>query len=308
MENLSRRGLLGSAIAVAAVTVTGTGARAATAHSGEVPSVWREFTRTPYTHPQIPYVGRAGYRGGRQASPAPASSPTSCATTARAPTARPTPPPRSTVPSPTPDGPAGARSTCPRARTASTTSSASATPASSCAARAAPAPSCTRPAASPNSIGVYGSRYGGDKSSWSWAGGLIWLCPEDRFRTLTDAIRAKAWPFEGWTGNKRDEWDTLTAVEPAARGSWSVTVADASRLSPRRPGPPAPRRRPRPHPPRTHGGRRRGPRGVRLGRQDQADLVRALRMARTRSPPCTAAASPSNARCRSTYAPSGTPG
>lgn len=46
-------------------------------------------------------------------------------------------------------------------------------------------------------IGAYGSRYGGDKSSWSWAGGLIWLCPKDRWASLTDAIRAKSWPFEG---------------------------------------------------------------------------------------------------------------
>ncbi|WP_055548302.1 glycosyl hydrolase family 28-related protein, partial [Streptomyces kanamyceticus] len=79
-------------------------------------------------------------------------------------------------------------------------------------------------------IGPYGSRYGGDKSSWSWAGGLIWLCPEARYDSLTAAIKAKAWPFEGWTGNKRDEWETLTTVAPARRGSWSVPVADASRL------------------------------------------------------------------------------
>src|SRR5258707_1226641 len=61
-------------------------------------------------------------------------------------------------------------------------------------------------------IGVYGSRYGGDKSSWSWAGGLVWMCPADRYQTLTDAIRTQAWPFEGFTGNKRDEFTVLAHV------------------------------------------------------------------------------------------------
>ncbi|HET6858398.1 MAG TPA: glycosyl hydrolase family 28-related protein, partial [Streptomyces sp.] len=79
-------------------------------------------------------------------------------------------------------------------------------------------------------IGPYGSRYGGDKSSWSWAGGLIWLCPQERYASLTDAIKAKAWPFEGWTGNARDEWRTLTTVAPAHRGDRTITVHDPSRL------------------------------------------------------------------------------
>uniref|UniRef100_UPI0034DF85E4 glycosyl hydrolase family 28-related protein n=1 Tax=Streptomyces flavofungini TaxID=68200 RepID=UPI0034DF85E4 len=79
-------------------------------------------------------------------------------------------------------------------------------------------------------IGPYGSRYGGDKSSWSWAGGLIWLCPQARYDALPTAIKAKAWPFEGWTGNRRDEWRTLTTLGEARRGSWSVRVAETSRL------------------------------------------------------------------------------
>ncbi len=66
-------------------------------------------------------------------------------------------------------------------------------------------------------IGVYGSRYGGDKSSWSWAGGLIWLAPKARWDSLVTAIRDRAWPFEGWTGNKRDEWETLTTVSRPSR-------------------------------------------------------------------------------------------
>lgn len=56
---MTRRTLLGSAVAVAAGAVT-----APTARAAEVPSLWREFHRTPFTHPQIPYVGRAGYHGG----------------------------------------------------------------------------------------------------------------------------------------------------------------------------------------------------------------------------------------------------
>lgn len=43
------------------------GATTGTAHAApatEVPPLWREFTRTSFTHPQIPYVGRAGYRAG----------------------------------------------------------------------------------------------------------------------------------------------------------------------------------------------------------------------------------------------------
>ncbi|MEV6698976.1 glycoside hydrolase family 55 protein [Streptomyces sp. NPDC051453] len=231
MENLSRRGLLGSAIAVAAVTVTGTGARAATAQPGEVPPIWREFTRTPYTHPQIPYVGRAGYRAGRQGF----ARPRVVADVVRDYGAR-------------PDGSADAAPAINRALAdagragGGTVHLPPGTYRIDDLIRIGHSGVVLRGAGSTRTklyatrsltelIGVYGSRYGGDKSSWSWAGGLIWLCPEDRFRTLTGAIRAKAWPFEGWTGNKRDEWDTLTAVGPATRGSWSVTVADASRLS-----------------------------------------------------------------------------
>ncbi|MFD8927104.1 hypothetical protein ACFV0X_18985, partial [Streptomyces mirabilis] len=76
--SITRRGLLGSAVAVAAAMVTGGPATAATAVArphdpGQVPTIWREFTRSPFTHPQIPYVGRAGHGGGggggRRAAP-----------------------------------------------------------------------------------------------------------------------------------------------------------------------------------------------------------------------------------------------
>ncbi|MFD8571053.1 glycosyl hydrolase family 28-related protein [Streptomyces sp. NPDC059639] len=235
MRDLSRRGVLGGvlggAIAVVAGAVTGAGAGVAqAASSGEVPDIWREFTRAPYTHPQIPYIGRAGHRAGRgsrferpgrvlraESYGAVADGVTDCA-------------------------PAINRALAAAGRAGGGTvllgkgtyriddllhighDHVVLKGAGSAATRLYATKNLTE------LIGVYGSRYGGDKSSWSWAGGLIWLCPADRFRALTDAIRAKAWPFEGWTGNKRDEWQTLTTVAPAKRGAWSVTVADPARL------------------------------------------------------------------------------
>ncbi|MBO1337465.1 glycosyl hydrolase family 28-related protein [Streptomyces sp. VRA16 Mangrove soil] len=226
MRNFSRRSVLGGAVAVAAAATTGIGAGAARAATGQVPGIWHEFTANPYAHPQIPYVGRAGSRRGRHAAGrvlraesfgAVADGTTDCA-------------------------PAINRALAAAGRAGGGTvllgegtyriddlihighDDVVLKGAGS---------SRTKLYATKNLtelIGVYGSRYGGTKSSWSWAGGLIWLCPEDRFRTLTDAIRARDWPFEGWTGNQRDEWRTLTTVAPARQGSWSVTVADPGGL------------------------------------------------------------------------------
>ncbi|WP_338703671.1 glycosyl hydrolase family 28-related protein [Streptomyces sp. Q6] len=220
--------MLGGAVAVAAAAVTGIGAGPASARAGHVPDIWTEFAKAPFTHPQIPYVGRAGSRRAAR-----------------------------------PDRPSRVlRAESYGAVADATTDSAPAINRALAAAGRAGGGTVllgegtyriddlihighddvvlkgagstrTKLYATRNLtelIGVYGSRYGGDKSSWSWAGGLIWLCPADRFRTLTDAIRARAWPFEGWTGNRRDEWRTLTTVAPARRGSWSVTVADADGL------------------------------------------------------------------------------
>src|SRR5215471_15801393 len=63
-HGMTRRSVLVTATAVAAAAATGAPALAAPARGGQVPTLWREFTRTPFTHPQIPYVGRAGYDGG----------------------------------------------------------------------------------------------------------------------------------------------------------------------------------------------------------------------------------------------------
>ncbi|MFE3901196.1 hypothetical protein ACFXPY_12740, partial [Streptomyces sp. NPDC059153] len=84
MGNIGRRGLLGSAVAVAAAAATGligsgtasatsrpaaTGTatatgRASAAGGPRVTPLWREFAAAPFTHPQVPFIGRAGYRGG----------------------------------------------------------------------------------------------------------------------------------------------------------------------------------------------------------------------------------------------------
>ncbi|MFJ6572309.1 glycosyl hydrolase family 28-related protein [Streptomyces sp. NPDC091292] len=240
-RGIGRRALLGSAVAVAAVAATGGGtAMAATGHpaseagkgggtAGQTPALWREYTRAPFTHPQIPYVGRAGaYVGARRLPRRPVVA-NVLQYGAKA------------------DGSADAAPAINRAIAAvgrtggGTVLVPPGTYRIDDLIHIGHANTVLRGAGSGRTklyatknltelIGVYGSRYGGDKSSWSWAGGLVWLCPEDRFRKLTDAIRAKAWPFEGWTGNKRDEWSTLTTVEPALRGSWSVRVADASKL------------------------------------------------------------------------------
>ncbi|MER5503780.1 glycosyl hydrolase family 28-related protein [Streptomyces sp. NPDC002766] len=232
--HLSRRTLLGTATAVALGAVTGTAAAVtppAAASQGQVPTLWREFTRAPFTHPQIPYVGRAGCRRGAARLPrrpsvadirdygAVPDGVTDCAPAINRAVAAAGKAGGGTVTIPPGTfridglirigyddvvlrGAGSTRTTLHATRSLT------------------------------ELIGVYGSRYGGTKSAWSWAGGLIWLAPEARWNSLVTAIRAQDWPFEGWTGNKRDEWETLTAVEPARQGDWTVTVTDPSRLRP----------------------------------------------------------------------------
>lgn len=231
-QGMTRRSLLAGATAVAAVAATGTPA-SATPTGSQVPGIWREFTRTPFTHPQIPYVGRAGCLRGTARFPrrrvvadvrdygAQAGGSTDCA-------------------------PAINRAVAAAGRAGGGTV---AIPQGTfridglihigydnVVLRGAGSGRTTLYATKSLTelIGVYGSRYGGTKSAWSWAGGLIWLAPQARWESLVAAIRAQAWPFEGWTGNKRDEWEPLTAVEPARQGDWTVTVADPSRLCPGR--------------------------------------------------------------------------
>jgi hypothetical protein len=232
MSGISRRALLGSAAAVATGAGAGSGtAFAASRESGQVPELWREFTRDPFRHPQVPFVGRAGFRGGAARLPhrpvradvrdfgAVADGRTDCAPAINRAIAAVGKAGGGTVLVPPGlfridglillghshvvlRGAGSDRTTLYATRNLT------------------------------GLIGPYGSRYGGDKSSWSWAGGLIWLAPEARWTALTEAIRARAWPFEGWTGNRRDEWRTLTAVAAARRGDRTVTVTDPAGLRP----------------------------------------------------------------------------
>ncbi|MDQ0794879.1 glycosyl hydrolase family 28-related protein [Streptomyces sp. B1I3] len=257
MGDLSRRRLLTSAVAVTAATAAGAlggvgaaraadGARppgaagTAGAAGGGVPargtsSLWREFTAMPFTHPQIPFVGRAGYRAGADLPRRHARSFVTDVRTYGA----------------VPDGSADAAPAINRAIAAAGERGGGTVlipPGryriddvirighSDVVVRGAGSGRTTLHATRnlTEIVGPYGSRYGGDKSSWSWAGGLIWLCPQDRWDSLTDAIREKAWPFEGWTGNRRDEWRTLTTLAPARRGDRTVTVASTRDLEPGR--------------------------------------------------------------------------
>ncbi len=80
-------------------------------------------------------------------------------------------------------------------------------------------------------IGINRSRYGSENSAWSWSGGLVWVCHRDRYQPLVDAIKARRWPFEGWTGNELELGSVLTEVTgSAARGAFVVTVANGHRL------------------------------------------------------------------------------
>src|SRR3954471_9082457 len=236
-QDLTRRTLLVTATAVPPAAATGAPALAAapsaTASStdAQVPALWREFTHTPYTHPQIPYVGRAGARRGARRLP-------------RRPVVADVRDHGAVADGETDSAPAINRAIAAAGRAGGGT--VTIPPGTfridglihigydNVVLRGAGSTRTTLYATKnlTELIGVYGSRYGGTKSAWSWAGGLIWLAPKARWDSLVTAIKAQDWPFEGWTGNKRDEWKPLTAVEPARQGSWTIQVADASRLRP----------------------------------------------------------------------------
>ncbi|MFI9025421.1 glycosyl hydrolase family 28-related protein [Streptomyces sp. NPDC053560] len=231
---ISRRTLLGSAIGVAASAALPTVEATAAGHRT---GLWGEFTARPFMHPQVPYVGRAGCRAD--------AGPDRRSAAARSAGARDIDVVRDLGAAA--DGSADAAPAINRAietvgrRGGGTVTLPPGTYRIDDVIRIGHDGVVLRGAGSGRTtlhatknltelIGPYGSRYGGDKSSWSWAGGLIWLCPEARWDSLVTAIKKQEWPFEGWTGNRRDEWRPLTAVHPSRRGSWRVTVDDTSRL------------------------------------------------------------------------------
>ncbi|WP_049569965.1 glycosyl hydrolase family 28-related protein [Streptomyces sp. SBT349] len=234
---INRKTVLRGAIGTAAAAMAGTAwaaapaaARGGTGAGRRAAALWEELRSAPYTHPQIPYVGRAGGFGGRTRLPR-----------------------RPVVADArdfgaVPDGSADSAAALNRAieEAGARGGGTVLLPAGdyrlddivrighdNVVLRGAGSGLTTlRPTRNlTDLVGWYGSRYGGDKSSWSWAGGLVWICPDARWRSLTDAIRARAWPFEGWTGNARDAFEEITAVEPARRGDLTVTVADAEGLA-----------------------------------------------------------------------------
>ncbi|MER7515210.1 glycosyl hydrolase family 28-related protein [Streptomyces sp. NPDC126499] len=225
-RTLSRRRFVGGAVGVvAATTATGFTSAPRTPYA----SLWEEYLDAPYTHPQIPYVGSAGAHRGATRLPRPPVVANALAYGA------------------TPDGSADSAPAVNRALAAAGERGGGTVllpPGryrvdgylhigdSGVVLRGAGSGRTTLVATRSLTqlIGPYGSRYGGDKSAWSWAGGLIWLSPRARHAALLAAIRERAWPFEGWTGNRRDEWTTLTTVRPARRGDHTVTVDDPTGL------------------------------------------------------------------------------
>lgn len=77
-------------------------------------------------------------------------------------------------------------------------------------------------------IGPWGSKYGGDKSAWSWTGGMVWVCPAGRFRDQVAGIQAGGFPDEGWIGD--DVLAEITADAP--RGARTIRVASTRHLRP----------------------------------------------------------------------------
>ncbi|MCA1222295.1 glycoside hydrolase family 55 protein [Streptomyces sp. 8L] len=190
-------------------------------------ALWDEFTASPFTHPQIPYVGRSGARAGKRELPspevvadvrdfgargdgatddAPALNRALAAAGARGGGAVLVPPGRYRIEDVVRVGHDGV--VLRGAGSGRTTLYA--------------------PRDLTGIIGPYGPRDGGakPKSGWSWAGGLVWLCAADRYTELVGAIADGASPCEGWSGNTRTAWRPLTAVAPAARGDRTVVVAD----------------------------------------------------------------------------------
>ncbi|MFI7006457.1 glycosyl hydrolase family 28-related protein [Streptomyces sp. NPDC050145] len=231
---LTRRTLLGSTLGVVAGTTVAVGAApaaSAASAAARTAGLWEEFVSTPYTHPQIPYVAHAGFRSGGMNFPSP--------------------PVRANVLhyGAKPDDSEDAAPAINRAirevgeRGGGTVLLPAGTYRcddiiqigwNNVVLRGEGSDATTLHFSRPlqEIIGWNGSRYGGTKSAWSWSGGLVWIAPRARWESLVGAIKAGAWPFEGWTGNRRDEWQELTPLSaPGKQGDRTVRVADPSAVS-----------------------------------------------------------------------------
>lgn len=215
--SITRRGLLGSAVAVAAAMVTGGPATAATAVArprdpGQVPTIWREFTRTPSPTRRSRTSAGPAIGAGRRASPPPRrgrrprlrrrrgrhhglrARDQPCHRRCRegrrwhgAHPARHLPHRR-----PDPHRPLERRAARRRQRPYEAVRDQEPHRADRC---------LRLPLRRRQVVLVLGGR-----PHLARAHGPLGL--------LVAAIKDKAWPFEGWTGNKRDEWETLTTVAP----------------------------------------------------------------------------------------------
>ncbi|MYZ38489.1 MULTISPECIES: glycoside hydrolase family 55 protein, partial [unclassified Streptomyces] len=174
---VGRRTLLGSAVAVAAAGVPGTALATTPATPGaprapRTSALWREFAESPYTHPQIPYVGKAGQRAGADRFPR-----HRVVADVRAYGAK--------GDGSVDDAPAINRALAAAGeRGGGTVTIPPGTYRIDDMIRIAHSDVVLRGAGSGRTklyatknltelIGPYGSRYGGDKSSWSWAGGVL---------------------------------------------------------------------------------------------------------------------------------------
>ena len=224
---IDRRGLL-----IGGITAAAAGPLVAVPDAtAQVAALWTEYSSAPYRHAQIPHVSFAGYRYGA-ARPAPAVRANVLDYGAK------------------PDGSANAAPAINRAieDVGKAGGGAVLVPAGTFrvddvirvgydnvvlrgAGRSATTLFMTR--SLEQIIGINRSRHSSNSNSaWSWSGGLVWVCHRDRYRALTDAIRAQQWPMERWAGNEGGQTRQLTTVTiTARRGDFSLTVGSATGLT-----------------------------------------------------------------------------
>lgn len=244
--HLTRRALLGEATAVALGAATAaaqvTAAAQAATEAAEVPPLWREFTRTPFTHPRIPYVGRAGYGGGAPRFP-------------RRPVVADVRDFGAVPDGTTDSAPAINRAIAAAGRAGGGT--VTIPPGtfriddvirvghSNVVLRGAGSSRTTLHATKnlTELIGAYGSRYGGDKSSWSWAGGLWTQAspgPHGPLEHPRHRDQGEGLALRGLDGQPPRRVAPAHAGRPGTAGRLDGDGPKPLVPAPRRPGPPSP--------------------------------------------------------------------